>query len=703
MQPGSPSQQERKDSVAQENWRDFDVMFLAEPGDTLVFSSPRDVQAFVAQDTIKTITEADVFDTLDFRTYVPGTPAELIEDRLGCIVQTMPLTFNKTVNSFINYFTVRRRSYTQTMLERKDYYFPIMEEALKKYGLPDELKYLSIVESGLYPRAVSKSGAVGLWQFMGPTGRDLNLYQDKYLDERMDPVKSTEAACKYLKFLYGVFNDWELSLAAYNCGPGSIKRTMNRTGGKTFWEIYPNLPAETRSYVPQFTAVVYAMHYARFHYIFPDVDSVVRGEPTDTVMLDRQLNLAMLAKHLKIDPAKITFLNPSIRKPISPSRLPFVLNLPTDLAADFREARAFYLDSSQHVTGGDEPEDAIDRKRKRSIAKTETGKAGKGGKDNNAGDARDNEEHFKTTFHKVRHGETLYKIADKENVTVADLRSWNRIRRGKVKPGQRLMIVRKVRTKKEPEVLLARNAEKATPNIPTVAAAKAAEAGDVAQQGEGDAGSTRNDSSQVPSIAQKDKPDESGKNAKVDKRRKTAKDAEISTDENPAEVLRKRSVRKGESLYTIARMEGCKVGDLRKWNPALDGNDIKVGQELLIIEAKKATGVKGAKLAVGKKRGREKEEKGEKDVTKSEKRLKQGKQDSDLETQELVREGKDRDKDRRAKKMDTDSTPKIYEVQPGDTLWNIAQKIDGVSVDDIIRMNGLKDKNLKVGMKLKVG
>ena len=652
MQPNGPSQEARKDSVAQENWRDFDVMFLAEPGDTLVFSSPRDVHAFVAQDTIKAITEADVFDTLDFRTYVPGTPAELVQDRLGCIVQTMPLTFNKTVNSFINYFTVRKRSYTQTMLERKDYYFPIMEEALKKYGLPDELKYLSIVESGLYPRAVSKSGAVGLWQFMGPTGKDLNLYQDKYLDERMDPVKSTEAACKYLKFLYGIFNDWELSLAAYNCGPGAIRRTMRRTGGKTFWEIYPNLPAETRSYVPQFTAVVYAMHYARFHYIFADLDSVVRGEPTDTVVLDRQLNLAMLAKHLEIDPAKITFLNPSIRKPISPSRLPFVLNLPTHLAADFREARAFYLDSSLHIAGGEEPEDAIDRKRKRSIVKNDKSKT------NGSRDL------FKTSFHKVRKGETLYKIADNENVTVADLRAWNRIKKGKVRPGQRLMIVRKIQEKKDPVIQLARNTEN---GIPSVAAEKSEGQSTNTETSE----KTERDTS---AVEVSEKPVKKSKAAKV---------LEVDEVEPEGEGQHRHLVKKGESLYTIAKLEGCKVAKLQEWNPGIEGNDIKVGQILVIRK----------ELAASKN--------GKNDKIIADKKLKKDKKEDEEAEDEIVAT-KAKTKGEQEKKG-VKSEPKIYEVQPGDTLWNIAQKIEGVSVSDIMRMNGLKDKNLKVGMKLKIG
>ena len=203
--------------------------------------------------------------------YIPAeeTP-ELVADRLACLQQTIPLNYTSNIQGFINFFTIRNREYTRLMLRRKDIYFPLFEEQLAKYNLPEELKYLSIIESGLNPRAVSRASAVGLWQFMSYTGRYFNLQHDWYFDDRMDPEKSTQAACRYLSQLYSMFHNWELALAAYNSGPGTVKRAIRRSGYKrTFWEIYNYLPRETRSYVPQFVAIIYAMNYANSSRICP--------------------------------------------------------------------------------------------------------------------------------------------------------------------------------------------------------------------------------------------------------------------------------------------------------------------------------------------------------------------------------------------------------------------------------------------------
>ena len=161
--------------------------------------------------------------------YIPAdaTP-ELLADRLSCLQQTIPLTYNNTVSGFIDYFTVRNRDYTRSMQRKKDLYFPLFERKLAQYNLPDELKYLAIIESALNPRAVSRARAVGLWQFMSGTGRYMGLHLDWYIDERMDPEKSTDAACRYLKQLYSIFGNWELALAAYNSGPGTVRKAVRR-------------------------------------------------------------------------------------------------------------------------------------------------------------------------------------------------------------------------------------------------------------------------------------------------------------------------------------------------------------------------------------------------------------------------------------------------------------------------------------------
>jgi len=212
------------------------------------------------------VSQVDTFDlnsNVDFD-YIPGfLDYDLVEDRLSCMEKAIPLNYNSRVYAFVNYFAIKDREYTRMVIKRATYYFPMFEKYLKKYGLPDELKYLSIIESGLNPNAVSRVGAVGLWQFMPYTGRSYKLHQDWYLDERRDPIKATEAAFKYMKQLYKMFGDWELVMAAYNSGPGNVRKAIRRSGyKKKFWEIYRYLPRETRSYVPQWVAIYYVMNYA---------------------------------------------------------------------------------------------------------------------------------------------------------------------------------------------------------------------------------------------------------------------------------------------------------------------------------------------------------------------------------------------------------------------------------------------------------
>src|SRR5687768_7021643 len=246
--------------------------------------------------------------------YIPGDddPA-VFRDRLACIEKSMPLVYNDKIHAFINYFTVKDREYTRMMMRRKNLYFPIFEKYLAKYNLPDELKYLSIIESGLNPRAVSRVRAVGLWQFMSATGKYYGLDNDWYIDERMDPALATDAACRYLRDLYRMFNDWELALAAYNTGPGNVKRAIRRSGyKKTFWDIYSFLPRETRSYVPQFVAIIYTMNHLDEHnFINEGEEMLVRA---DTVHVKKFLNFETLASLTGSCVDDLQKLNPSIQR-----------------------------------------------------------------------------------------------------------------------------------------------------------------------------------------------------------------------------------------------------------------------------------------------------------------------------------------------------------------------------------------------------
>ena len=347
--------------------------------------------------------------------YIPAdADFDLIKDRMSCIENIIPLNYNERVHAFVNYFAVRNRPYTRLMLERQHKYFPIFEHYLKKYGLPEELKYLSIIESGLEPKAVSRARAVGLWQFMSPTGRSYKLHQDWYVDERMDPHQSTEAACKYLKFLYNMFGDWELALAAYNSGPGNVRKAIRRSGyKKTFWEVYPNLLRETRSYVPQFVAIVYVMKYAHEHNLAPRSRQYLVH--SDTVHISQYTHLETLATQLNLCLEDLLALNPAIKRGAVPDKIKnYPLRIPAQVYEDFTERRNTVLDSANRV------------------GKEELAKLARSAPGSTYG--RDK------IVYRVRRGDVLGTIARRYRVRVSDIRRWNNLRGNMIRTGQRLRI-----------------------------------------------------------------------------------------------------------------------------------------------------------------------------------------------------------------------------------------------------------------------
>ncbi len=347
--------------------------------------------------------------------YIPGDdlPA-LVEDRLNCIQKTIPLTYNDRVHSFINYFTVRDREYTRMVATRRQIYFPLFEKYLAKYGLPEELKYLSIIESGLNPKAVSRVRAVGLWQFMSPTGRHYGLQHDWFIDDRMDPDKATEAACKYLKELYGMFGDWELALASYNAGPGNVKKAIRRSGyKKNFWEAYAYLPRETRSYVPQFVAIIYAMNYLDEHNFYDIGQEVLM--PSDTLHIKKFLNFETFANLTGVCLEDLQVLNPSIQRNAIPGRPKLqVIRVPLIAKEVLAFNRTAILDSASRVG----------QKELEMLARTSEGSTY--GRDK--------------VMYRVKSGDVLGSIAMRYNVRVADIRKWNNLSGNTIRVNQRLNI-----------------------------------------------------------------------------------------------------------------------------------------------------------------------------------------------------------------------------------------------------------------------
>lgn len=356
---------------------------------------------------------------------VPNEPDDVIADRLSCLEADIPLVYNNFVRNFIDYFTIRNRKYTRTMMSRENVYFPLFEKYLKKHNMPDELKYLAIVESGLNPLAKSPVGAAGLWQFMKPTGREYGLHQTQYIDERLDPEKSTEAAMLFLKRLHKYYDgDWELALAAYNCGLGNVNKAIRRAGGKrSFWDIFPYLPRETRGYVPSMTAVRYAMRYAGEHNIF--ADSILYQPEVAHLEVTQQLELDRLAEELHLAPEELMALNPELTKGVVPGNK-YKLRVPLSRATLLASAEDKSCILLAAAPAPPKPVEAHQSPVVLASAKTE--------------EAAAPAETTKVTY-TVQRGDNLSSIARKHDVTIEQLKEWNNLTDSNIKAAQKLQIV----------------------------------------------------------------------------------------------------------------------------------------------------------------------------------------------------------------------------------------------------------------------
>ncbi|MBC8083467.1 MAG: transglycosylase SLT domain-containing protein, partial [Hymenobacter sp.] len=366
---------------------------------------------------------------------IPPELRDLVGDRIGCLETDAPHAFNPAVMSFVTLFTERNRKYMQRVLERENVYFPLFEKYLTQYNLPVDLKYLAVVESALIPTARSHAGATGLWQFMGPTAGDLRLRRDEWVDERMNPEKSTEAACKHLRYLYGVFHDWELVLAAYNWGAGSMQRVMRRTGKKTFWDLYPHLPRETRNYVPTFTALMYSMKYAQAHQLHSPELSYRYAEALDTLQLNgRAIDLQRLSRACGFeDSLALRRCNPELRHGWLPAGYrPYAVQVPAtarpQLAVADRATLFAYCQPQPELPHplvplmarltGVEPfptrtmlAHGVPREERPATEPPVT--------------------HPRRVRHTVRRGQTLAAVAGRYDVTTAQLARWNGLRKGR--------------------------------------------------------------------------------------------------------------------------------------------------------------------------------------------------------------------------------------------------------------------------------
>ena len=313
----------------------------------------------------------------------------------------MDLVYNDKVQAFIDSYLSRNKDLISRMQGLKELYFPLFEQQLDKYNLPLEFKYLAIVESALNPRARSISGATGLWQFMYLTGKEYGLKVTSYIDQRQDPLKSTQAACQYLVKLYEIFGDWNLVLAAYNGGPGYLQRKIESVGSYDFWDLYPHLRQETRNYIPTFIAVNYIMNYAASHNIEevrPDIDI----KKTDTLIIKKQVEINTMAEMLCVNKETIEYLNPAYKKDVIPANS--ILILPFFAINDFlKNEQSNYL----FIESVDAKEILIDEKR---------------------------------VVYTVLEGDYLGKIAKEFAVRVFELKRWNNLLSTKLDVGDKLVV-----------------------------------------------------------------------------------------------------------------------------------------------------------------------------------------------------------------------------------------------------------------------
>ena len=360
---------------------------------------------------------------------VEGWPVydqEILADRLSRIPSVIPLQFNSKVNSYIKVYTVKKREVSQRTLGLKQLYFPMFEEALDRRGMPLELKYLAVVESALNPHAVSRFGATGLWQIMYRTGLSLDLQIDSYIDERRDPERSTEAALDYLQQLYGIFGDWLLAIAAYNCGPGNVNKAIRRSGGKRgIWEIWPNLPRETRGYVPAFIAVAYMMNYPEEHGL-QAWKPVFEYELIDTVQFTENASLATIASKIGMTEEELYYYNPSLkRKYVWGRNGAYPLKLPFTKTGAFisSESELYAIAASEQVTA---PVVTVASRDERS-----------------KGTKYFADPDMTKIVYTVKSGDNLGFIAEWYDCRVQDIRDWNNIYGSRIRAGQKLAIYKK--------------------------------------------------------------------------------------------------------------------------------------------------------------------------------------------------------------------------------------------------------------------
>jgi membrane-bound lytic murein transglycosylase D len=768
--------QETLDSI-----RPVKISFLDSIKKTFVHD---ETAACVDASFINELTNKELFNELvldlenfDFETPVnyDELPTELLKERLKILDDKtdFDIAYNPGLENVIKYYLKNRKKSTERLMGLAEYYFPLYESTLAKHNVPLEIKYLSIVESALNPKAVSRVGATGLWQFMYGTGKEYGLEIDTYYDERSDPIKSSEAACEYMKRMYKIFGDWDLCLASYNAGPGNVSKAIRRSGGKqNYWNIRPFLPKETQGYVPAFLATMYMFEFHKEHGLKPH-KPVANLYTTDTIMIKNKITFKQISQLLDISEEHIRFFNPIYKRDVIPyiKGKPLFLRLPVDKIAVFTSNEdKMYAYANYEFN----KKEKYNYKEKELVYRT------------NSGDSN-----FKiiekVKYHKVNKNETLGSIASRYNVSQSEIKKWNGLRKGKLKRGANLKIITEERIALTPkttdsinnkvETIIAKNSnevenvkieEKTTykkvektkthivkrnETLSGIASSYNVTQAEI-KKWNGLKKSTLNKGAKLKiiteeTIAVKSKVEKPKTEKFIIEKPKTEEtiktDVVISNSDNEKvkeeiqnnnnkitiyseekEIIEElpilHTVNKGEVLNSIARKYNVDVDSIKKYNK-INKKGIYEGQKLMIFQY---GNYKENENNINKKQIEEKEDKStnynivEKEETlyalsrKYDLSINKIKELNNLKREELrtgekllIKETSQKESIKNSyetKKQKETKKPKeiIYKVKKGDTLIKIANKHDNVTVDDLRKWNNLKSSEIQPGMKLKI-
>ncbi len=572
---------------------------------------------------------------------------ELLKERLKQMDAKSPfnIEYNPGLENIIKSFLKNRKKSYERLMAVSEFYFPIFEEAMARHNVPLEIKYLAIVESALNPKAVSRMGATGLWQFMYQTGKQYNLKIDSYVDERSDVLKASEAAAKYMANMYRIFGDWDLVLASYNSGPGNVAKAIRRSGGQqNYWNIRRNLPKETQGYVPAFLATMYIYEYHKEHGIVPN-RALVKHFETDTVMVRQQLTFKQISDLLDMPVAQLQLLNPSFKLNTVPSYhdKPHFLRLPKDKIAIFTSNEdKIYAYANHENTKRERPFNSAIASRDSSSSRGNS----------------DGKSVTKTKYHKVRKGDSLGEISQKYGVSIASLKKWNGLKNNYAPLGRNLKIVTRISV---PDEAVAKTSVKSNADA-AVAVKESNKTADsiasktpqfyVVKSGDNLSAIAKKHNVSVDDIKKWN--NLSDNTIQLDSKLKLQDliaDEEVSQKERePLYKTQSYTVVKGDNLSTIAQKNGISLTDLKNWNNLSDNN-------LLV----------GSNLIVSKK---------------------------EITNNALAEKPSKKDK---AAGLDHH-----YFVKKGDSLFSIAKKYPGVTISDIKKWNGISGDNLKPGMKLRI-